>query len=290
MAGPGFIHLHVHSGYSLLEGALPLERLIGLAKEDKQPALGIADTKAAIYDALPAEGVAVVNADDAFAPYFMERAHGRRIVRIGLEANGPRELTKGGGGTLVLSNTNTYTGATSVTDGTLIINGNISTSSLTTVKPGATLGGSGTVGKAVINGTLAVGNSHALGLGTLSLVGDTQLDANSNVSLNNSIALSTHTLTLPGTHATTLAGSISGSGALVKHGGSDLTLSGFNAFSGGVDLQAGRLVIGSDSALGSGVLTAAAGTTLDTDAARTVINDITLAGNATISAAAVVWT
>ncbi|HEY9011491.1 MAG TPA: DNA polymerase III subunit alpha, partial [Devosia sp.] len=44
MAGPGFIHLHVHSGYSLLEGALPLERLIGLAKDDKQPALGIADT------------------------------------------------------------------------------------------------------------------------------------------------------------------------------------------------------------------------------------------------------
>ena len=49
--------------------------------------LGIADTKAAIYDALPAEGVAVVNADDAFGPYFMERAHGRRIVRIGLEAS-----------------------------------------------------------------------------------------------------------------------------------------------------------------------------------------------------------
>ncbi len=37
--------------------------------------------------ALPAEGVAVVNADDAFAPYFMERAHGRRIVRVGLEAS-----------------------------------------------------------------------------------------------------------------------------------------------------------------------------------------------------------
>ena len=49
--------------------------------------LGIADTKAAIYDALPAEGVAVVNADDAFAPYFMERAHGRRIVRVGLDAS-----------------------------------------------------------------------------------------------------------------------------------------------------------------------------------------------------------
>lgn len=48
--------------------------------------LGIADTKAAIYDALPGEGVAVINADDAFAPYFAERAHGRRLLRFGLDA------------------------------------------------------------------------------------------------------------------------------------------------------------------------------------------------------------
>jgi UDP-N-acetylmuramoyl-tripeptide--D-alanyl-D-alanine ligase len=49
--------------------------------------LGVADTKAAIYDALPPEGVAVINADDAFAPYFAERAHGRRLIRFGLEAS-----------------------------------------------------------------------------------------------------------------------------------------------------------------------------------------------------------
>lgn len=49
--------------------------------------LGVADTKAAIYDALPADGVAVINADDAFAPYFAERAHGRRLVRFGLDAS-----------------------------------------------------------------------------------------------------------------------------------------------------------------------------------------------------------
>ncbi|MGJ4728385.1 UDP-N-acetylmuramoyl-tripeptide--D-alanyl-D-alanine ligase [Luteimonas sp. SDU101] len=49
--------------------------------------LGIADTKAAIYDALPHDGVAVINADDAFAPYFAERAHGRRLLRFGLEAS-----------------------------------------------------------------------------------------------------------------------------------------------------------------------------------------------------------
>jgi len=48
--------------------------------------LGVADTKGAIYDALPSGGVAVINADDAFAPYFAERAHGRRLIRFGLEA------------------------------------------------------------------------------------------------------------------------------------------------------------------------------------------------------------
>ena len=29
---PGFVHLHVHSSYSLLEGALPIARLADLAK------------------------------------------------------------------------------------------------------------------------------------------------------------------------------------------------------------------------------------------------------------------
>jgi UDP-N-acetylmuramoyl-tripeptide--D-alanyl-D-alanine ligase len=48
--------------------------------------LGVAETKGAIYDALPSGGVAVINADDAFAPYFAERAHGRRLIRFGLDA------------------------------------------------------------------------------------------------------------------------------------------------------------------------------------------------------------
>jgi len=49
--------------------------------------LGVADTKAAVYDALPADGVAVINADDAFAPYFAERSHGRRLIRFGLDGS-----------------------------------------------------------------------------------------------------------------------------------------------------------------------------------------------------------
>jgi DNA polymerase III subunit alpha len=41
---PGFVHLHVHSSYSLLEGALPMARLAELAKADRQPALALTDT------------------------------------------------------------------------------------------------------------------------------------------------------------------------------------------------------------------------------------------------------
>src|ERR1700744_5503151 len=41
---PGFVHLHVHSSYSLLEGALTIAKLAELAKKDRQPALALTDT------------------------------------------------------------------------------------------------------------------------------------------------------------------------------------------------------------------------------------------------------
>jgi DNA polymerase-3 subunit alpha len=44
LADPGFVHLHVHSSYSLLEGALTIARLADLAKSDRQPALALTDT------------------------------------------------------------------------------------------------------------------------------------------------------------------------------------------------------------------------------------------------------
>jgi DNA polymerase-3 subunit alpha len=44
MADLDFVHLHVHSSYSLLEGALTIARLAELAKADKQPALALTDT------------------------------------------------------------------------------------------------------------------------------------------------------------------------------------------------------------------------------------------------------
>src|SRR4051794_11523201 len=40
----GFVHLHVHSSYSLLEGALKVTDLAKLAAADRQPALALTDT------------------------------------------------------------------------------------------------------------------------------------------------------------------------------------------------------------------------------------------------------
>ncbi len=42
--GPGFVHLRVHSAYSLLEGALPLKKILSIAAADEQPAIAITDT------------------------------------------------------------------------------------------------------------------------------------------------------------------------------------------------------------------------------------------------------
>ena len=44
-AGPRpFIHLRVHSAYSLLEGALPLSKVVGHAVKDSAPAIAVTDT------------------------------------------------------------------------------------------------------------------------------------------------------------------------------------------------------------------------------------------------------
>ena len=75
-------------------------------------------------------------------------------------------LTKTSAGTLTLSSggTYSYTGATNVNEGTLVVNGNISTSTQTTVASGATIGGSGTVGALTIQsgGFINPGNSPGI--------------------------------------------------------------------------------------------------------------------------------
>ena len=44
MTDPGFIHLRVHTAYSLSEGAIKLPRLMELCKEHETPAVAVPDT------------------------------------------------------------------------------------------------------------------------------------------------------------------------------------------------------------------------------------------------------
>jgi DNA polymerase-3 subunit alpha len=44
MPSAGFVHLHVHSAYSLLKGSIKIAKLGELAKADRQPALALTDT------------------------------------------------------------------------------------------------------------------------------------------------------------------------------------------------------------------------------------------------------
>ena len=46
---------------------------------------GVAETKGALYQALPADGTAIINADDAFASFFGGLAGARKVLRFGLD-------------------------------------------------------------------------------------------------------------------------------------------------------------------------------------------------------------
>ncbi|WP_160020173.1 Ig-like domain-containing protein [Pseudomonas sp. 8O] len=95
---------------------------------------------------------------------------------------GAGALTKAGAGELTLSNSNINAGTTTVSAGTLVVDG--STSSATTVASGSTLAGSGTLGGDVEvqnGGILAPGGA---GVGILTVNGNLTLDFGSTLALN----------------------------------------------------------------------------------------------------------
>ncbi|WP_180539267.1 autotransporter domain-containing protein [Acetobacter okinawensis] len=105
-------------------------------------------------------------------------------------------LEQNGAGTTVLSGTNTYTGDTTVTQGTLEVDGSIASSRTTTVQNGGVLSGTGTVGNTVITqgGTLAPQGVQ----GNMTVQGTLQADSNSTLALSGGSQLSGKTMTLQG--------------------------------------------------------------------------------------------
>ncbi|MGC4016304.1 MAG: autotransporter-associated beta strand repeat-containing protein [Luteolibacter sp.] len=108
---------------------------------------------------------------------------GANAVEMSGVISGSNTFNKLGTGSLTLSAANTYSGATIVSAGTLLVNGSLGNGAVT-VASGATLGGTGSLGgTATVNGSLAPGAAsiESLNVGSLSLAGsaDFEIDATS---------------------------------------------------------------------------------------------------------------
>ena len=136
--------------------------------------------------------------------------------------SGTGTVTKEGAGKLTLSGTNTYSGGTTINDGTISISAaaNLGTGTLT-----------------LDGGTLQTTASFTSSRGATLGAGGGSLNINAGTTLRES-------------------GTISGSGSLTKTGEGTLILDGTNTFTGGTVVSDGRLVaLGSDAILSQGNIT-----------------------------------
>ena len=103
------------------------------------------------------------------------------ISQVNANGSGPSSIIKTGAGTLALVSgyTNTYTGGTTVSNGTLLVDAVLAGGGAVIVAPGGQLAGTGTInGQVTINsgGTLSAGDAS---LGTLTLASTLTLNAGS---------------------------------------------------------------------------------------------------------------
>ena len=157
-------------------------------------------------------------------------------LTVGGVISGSYSLTKTGAGTLVLSGTNTYTGITTITGGTL----SISKDRNLGVVPGST-----TATAITFNGSGA----------TLQITNTFTLDPKRGITLTTDGAID-----VTSGETLTYGGIITGNGALAKTGDGKLTLSGINTYAGGTTISAGTLSFASGSLSTSGNIIFTGGT------------------------------
>jgi len=191
------------------------------------------------------------------------RTFGTTVGSSTFTINGLGGLTMAGSGELTLDSTNSYTGLTSVTSGTLIANKAISSSALVS---------SGAVLNLQDNQTLT----------SLAGSGEVRIADGKTFTLNN-----TTTQNFGGTFTG------SGSSSFTKSGSGTLTLSGASTnLSREVTVNAGTVKVANNSALGSGAVTINSGN-IYAGSGKTVSNNITIGnvetGGVTATAAIQTW-
>ncbi|MCW6507581.1 autotransporter outer membrane beta-barrel domain-containing protein [Lichenifustis flavocetrariae] len=166
--------------------------------------------------------------------------------------SGPGSLTVEGGGTFILSGTNTYAG------GTIIEQSRV-----------------------------GVTNANSLGTGSVTFAGGALVAENEGVTISNNAVLSQNSVIDSQTFTLAYAGAFTGTGSLAKQGAGTLVLSGANSFSGSLLVNEGTLRDGSATGLSpNSAVTVAAGATLDVAGFATTIASLAGSGTLTNSGAA----
>ena len=213
-------------------------------------------------------------------------------------------LSKAGLGSLVLLNMNSYSGGTIVSAGLLGVGANDALgpgSGGTTVASGAQLvftnnvtytipesiqlNGGSVFGDSLTGTPNAASFSGPITLGATGSVIDSPRPGTSILTLNGSIDLEGFNLIFSGSGDIVANGPINGTNlaSIAYQGFGSLALNGVNNYGGGTTVAAGTLLIGNDSAVGSGMLTLENGvTTFATGADHRLVNNVTLDGMVTI--------
>ncbi len=191
---------------------------------------------------------------------------------FGNDISGVGGLVKAGAGTLTLIGTNSYAGGTTISGGTLQIgnggttgsivgnvvdNGTLAFKRSDTVVFGGTIAGTGNLTQAG-TGTLILTAANTYSGGTLISAGTLQVGNGGTTGSIVGNVVDNGVLAFNRSDSLTFAGSISGTGSLVKAGAGTLTLTGNNSYTGLTSVTGGLLSV--NGAFASSLAVGASGT------------------------------